>query len=58
MRSLNFLLDWLWQGGEDAGAVARRADRWNFNSCTVEEYAHELAIQMWHNREELSNAYP
>ncbi len=28
--------------------VARRADWWNFNSCTVEEYAHKLAVLKSH----------
>ncbi len=33
-------------GGEEKtlAIVARRADWWNFNSCTVEEYAHKLAV--------------
>jgi alkanesulfonate monooxygenase SsuD/methylene tetrahydromethanopterin reductase-like flavin-dependent oxidoreductase (luciferase family) len=33
-------------GGEEKtlGIVARRADWWNFNSCTVEEYAHKVTI--------------
>jgi alkanesulfonate monooxygenase SsuD/methylene tetrahydromethanopterin reductase-like flavin-dependent oxidoreductase (luciferase family) len=37
-------------GGEEKtlAIVARRADWWNFNSCTVEEYAHKLAILKSH----------
>jgi len=37
-------------GGEEKtlAIVARRADWWNFNSCTVEEYAHKLAILQTH----------
>ena len=33
-------------GGEEKtlAIVARRADWWNFNSCTVEEYARKLAV--------------
>jgi alkanesulfonate monooxygenase SsuD/methylene tetrahydromethanopterin reductase-like flavin-dependent oxidoreductase (luciferase family) len=33
-------------GGEEKALaiVARRADWWNFNSCSVEEYAHKVAI--------------
>src|SRR5579871_114430 len=30
--------------GKTLAIVARHADWWNFNSCTVEEYAHKLAI--------------
>lgn len=37
-------------GGEQRtlGIVARYADWWNFNSCTVEEYAHKLTILRKH----------
>ena len=37
-------------GGEEKtlAIVARRADWWNFNSCTVEVYAHKLAILRSH----------
>ena len=37
-------------GGEEKtlAIVARRADWWNFNSSTVEEYAHKLAILQAH----------
>ena len=37
-------------GGEEKtlAIVARRADWWNYNSCTVEEYAHKLAILQSH----------
>jgi alkanesulfonate monooxygenase SsuD/methylene tetrahydromethanopterin reductase-like flavin-dependent oxidoreductase (luciferase family) len=37
-------------GGEEKtlAIVARRADWWNFNSCTVEEYARKLAILQGH----------
>jgi alkanesulfonate monooxygenase SsuD/methylene tetrahydromethanopterin reductase-like flavin-dependent oxidoreductase (luciferase family) len=37
-------------GGEKRtlALVARYADWWNFNSCTVEEYAHKLAILKEH----------
>ena len=37
-------------GGEEKtlAIVARRADWWNFNSCTVEEYAHKLAVLKSH----------
>ena len=37
-------------GGEEKtlAIVARRADWWNFNSCTVEEYAHKLAVLKAH----------
>src|ERR1700681_1589315 len=37
-------------GGEEKtlAIVARRADWWNFNSCTVEEYARKLAILKSH----------
>lgn len=37
-------------GGEQRtlAIVARYADCWNFNSCTVEEYAHKLAILKQH----------
>jgi alkanesulfonate monooxygenase SsuD/methylene tetrahydromethanopterin reductase-like flavin-dependent oxidoreductase (luciferase family) len=37
-------------GGEEKtlAIVARHADWWNFNSCTVEEYAHKLAILKSH----------
>jgi alkanesulfonate monooxygenase SsuD/methylene tetrahydromethanopterin reductase-like flavin-dependent oxidoreductase (luciferase family) len=37
-------------GGEQRtlNLVARYADWWNFNSCTVEEYAHKLAILRKH----------
>lgn len=30
--------------GKTLAIVARHADWWNFNSCTVEEYAHKLSI--------------
>src|SRR5258708_1146809 len=37
-------------GGEEKtlAIVARRADWWNFNSCTVEEYAHKVAMLKSH----------
>jgi len=37
-------------GGEEKtlAIVARRADWWNFNSCSVEEYAHKVAILKSH----------
>lgn len=37
-------------GGEEKtlAIVARRADWWNFNSCTVEEYAHKVAVLKGH----------
>jgi alkanesulfonate monooxygenase SsuD/methylene tetrahydromethanopterin reductase-like flavin-dependent oxidoreductase (luciferase family) len=37
-------------GGEEKtlAIVARRADWWNFNSCSVEEYAHKLAVLRSH----------
>src|SRR5438270_4774606 len=37
-------------GGEEKtlAIVACRADWWNFNSCTVEEYAHKLAVLKSH----------
>jgi alkanesulfonate monooxygenase SsuD/methylene tetrahydromethanopterin reductase-like flavin-dependent oxidoreductase (luciferase family) len=37
-------------GGEEKtlAIVARRADWWNFNSCTVEEYARKLAVLKSH----------
>lgn len=37
-------------GGEERtlAIVARRADWWNFNSCTVEEYAHKVAVLRRH----------
>ena len=37
-------------GGEERtlAVVARRADWWNFNSCTVEEYAHKVAVLKRH----------
>src|SRR6266516_1048016 len=37
-------------GGEEKtlAIVARRADWWNFNSCSVEEYAHKFAVLKSH----------
>jgi alkanesulfonate monooxygenase SsuD/methylene tetrahydromethanopterin reductase-like flavin-dependent oxidoreductase (luciferase family) len=37
-------------GGEEKtlAIVARRADWWNFNSCSVEEYAHKVAMLKSH----------
>ena len=37
-------------GGEEKtlAIVARRADWWNFNSCSVEKYAHKVAILKSH----------
>jgi alkanesulfonate monooxygenase SsuD/methylene tetrahydromethanopterin reductase-like flavin-dependent oxidoreductase (luciferase family) len=52
-------------GGEERtlAIVARRADWWNFNSCTVEEYARKVAVlrrhceQVGRNPEEIKLTY-